>query len=141
MELIHWLHVQWLSTIFPFAKLLQKLKLDSIYEGQKEVDGEQFNVEDVDDKPGAFRCYLDVGLVRTTTGKTFMIMFTYMHFDKEYTLYMYDSKVPICRVHLSTKNSMFIIFFFKCLSLTWFLRTQVDIFIGFLMNDSSISSF
>lgn len=25
-------------------------------------------VEDVDDKPGAFRCYLDVGLVRTTTG-------------------------------------------------------------------------
>ena len=100
-----------MATIFPFAKLLQKLKLDSIYEGQKEVDGEQFNVEDVDDKPGAFRCYLDVGLVRTTTGKTFMIMFTYMHFDKEYTLYMYDSKVPICRVHLSTKNRLFIFFF------------------------------
>lgn len=51
-----------------FPQLLQKLKLDDIYEGQKEVDGEQFNVEDVDDKPGAFRCYLDVGLVRTTTG-------------------------------------------------------------------------
>lgn len=49
-------------------RLLQKLKLDAIYEGQKEIDGEQFNVEDVDDKPGAFRCYLDVGLVRTTTG-------------------------------------------------------------------------
>jgi len=49
-------------------RLLKKLKLDEIYKGQEEVDGDQFNVEDEDDSPGAFRCYLDVGLVRTTTG-------------------------------------------------------------------------
>jgi len=49
-------------------RLLQKLKLDETYEGQVEVDGEEFNIEDVDDAPGAFRAYLDVGLVRTTTG-------------------------------------------------------------------------
>lgn len=42
--------------------------MDSTYEGQKEVDGEQFNVEDEEDKPGAFRAYLDVGLARTSTG-------------------------------------------------------------------------
>ena len=30
--------------------------------------GEEFNVEPVDDGPGAFRCFLDVGLARTTTG-------------------------------------------------------------------------
>lgn len=44
------------------------MKLDKTYEGQTEVDGEQFNVEDEDDKPGAFRAYLDVGLARTSTG-------------------------------------------------------------------------
>lgn len=30
--------------------------------------GEEYNVEPVDDGPGAFRCFLDVGLARTTTG-------------------------------------------------------------------------
>lgn len=49
-------------------RVLKQLKLDSTYEGQKEVDGEQFNVEDEDEKPGAFRAYLDVGLARTSTG-------------------------------------------------------------------------
>ena len=49
-------------------QLLKKLNLDSIYPGQEEVDGDEFYVEDVDGKPGAFRCYLDVGLMRTTTG-------------------------------------------------------------------------
>lgn len=49
-------------------RLLKKLKLDQIYEGQTEVDGDEFYVESEDGKPGAFRCYLDVGLVRTTTG-------------------------------------------------------------------------
>jgi len=49
-------------------RLLKKLKLDEIYKGQEEVDGDEYNVEDEDDSPGAFRCYLDVGLVRTTTG-------------------------------------------------------------------------
>ncbi|XP_046550156.1 60S ribosomal protein L5-like [Haliotis rubra] len=49
-------------------RLLQKLKLDSIYTGVEEANGEEYYVEDEDGKPGAFRAYLDIGLVRTTTG-------------------------------------------------------------------------
>lgn len=49
-------------------RMLKKFKLDGIYQGQTEVDGEVFNVEDADDQPGAFRAYLDVGLARTSTG-------------------------------------------------------------------------
>merc|ERR1712089_87484 len=43
-------------------RILQKFKLDSVYEGQTEVDGEMYCVEDNDDGPGAFRACLDVGL-------------------------------------------------------------------------------
>ncbi|KAI2802909.1 ribosomal protein L5, partial [Blomia tropicalis] len=39
-----------------------------IYKGAEEVTGEQFFSQDADDQPGAFRCFLDVGLARTTTG-------------------------------------------------------------------------
>lgn len=49
-------------------RLLKQLGLDTLYEGATEVTGEEYNVEAVDDGPGAFRCYLDVGLNRTTTG-------------------------------------------------------------------------
>jgi len=49
-------------------RLLTKLNLADIYTGQEEVDGDEYNVESLDDKPAAFRCYLDVGLNRTTTG-------------------------------------------------------------------------
>lgn len=49
-------------------RILKKLKLDSLYEGQTEIDGEMFSVEDVDEGPGAFRANLDIGLARTTTG-------------------------------------------------------------------------
>lgn len=49
-------------------RLLQKFKLDSLYTGTEEVDGGEYQVESIDGQPGAFRCYLDVGLVRTTTG-------------------------------------------------------------------------
>lgn len=49
-------------------RLLKKLGLDSLYEGTSEVTGDEYNVEGVEDGPGAFRCYLDVGLNRTTTG-------------------------------------------------------------------------
>jgi len=49
-------------------RLLKQFNLDSIYAGQQEVDGDEFCVEDVDGEPGAFRCFLDTGLVRTTTG-------------------------------------------------------------------------
>lgn len=40
----------------------------SITKYQNRVTGEEFNVEPLDEGPGAFRCYLDVGLARTTTG-------------------------------------------------------------------------
>jgi len=49
-------------------RILQKLGLDSLYSGCTEVTGEEYNVEPVSEGPGAFRCYLDVGLSRTTTG-------------------------------------------------------------------------
>merc|ERR1712088_1197747 len=49
-------------------RLLQKLKLDAIYAGNEEINGDEYNVESEDGQPGAFRCYLDVGLARTTTG-------------------------------------------------------------------------
>lgn len=42
--------------------------MDSLYKGCTEVTGAEYNVEPVDEGPGAFRCYLDVGLARTTTG-------------------------------------------------------------------------
>jgi len=49
-------------------RLLAQLNLDHVYEGQVEVDGDEYNVESLDGKPAAFRCFLDVGLNRTTTG-------------------------------------------------------------------------
>ncbi|XP_064480384.1 large ribosomal subunit protein uL18A-like [Ornithodoros turicata] len=49
-------------------RMLQKFKLDEIYEGCVEANGEDYYVESIDGKPGAFRCFLDVGLARTTTG-------------------------------------------------------------------------
>merc|ERR1711970_1559759 len=49
-------------------RVLQKFKMDELYKGQEEVDGEEYNVEPNDDGPRPFRCFLDVGLTRTTTG-------------------------------------------------------------------------
>lgn len=49
-------------------RLLHKFKMGEIYQGLVEANGEDFCVEDVDGQPGAFRCYLDVGLAKTTTG-------------------------------------------------------------------------
>merc|ERR1711878_218979 len=49
-------------------RVLKQLNLDEAYQGNDSIDGELYNVEDNDDGPGAFRCYLDVGLARTTTG-------------------------------------------------------------------------
>ncbi|KAF7268215.1 ribosomal protein L5 [Rhynchophorus ferrugineus] len=49
-------------------RLLKQLGLDNLYQGSTEVTGDEYNVEGVDDGPGAFRCYLDVGLNRTSTG-------------------------------------------------------------------------
>jgi len=49
-------------------RLLKKLHLDTLYTGCEEVTGDDYSVEDIEGKPGAFRAYLDVGLARTTTG-------------------------------------------------------------------------
>lgn len=49
-------------------RLLNKLNLDKLYVGTTEVTGEEFCVEGLDDGPGAFKCFLDVGLMRTSTG-------------------------------------------------------------------------
>uniref|UniRef100_A0A069DYI7 Large ribosomal subunit protein uL18 n=1 Tax=Panstrongylus megistus TaxID=65343 RepID=A0A069DYI7_9HEMI len=49
-------------------RLLQKLKLDKLYSGTTDVTGDEYNVENLDEGPGAFRCYLDVGLMKTSAG-------------------------------------------------------------------------
>lgn len=49
-------------------RVLKKLKLDDIYEGQTENDGEDYLVEEVEGKPKPFRVCLDVGLQTTSTG-------------------------------------------------------------------------
>jgi len=49
-------------------RLLNKFKLDEIYAGLEEATGEDYCVENVDEKPGTFRCYLDIGLSRSSSG-------------------------------------------------------------------------
>lgn len=49
-------------------RLLKKLKLDTVYQGSADVTGEEFHQEDLDKQPGAFKCFLDIGLARTSTG-------------------------------------------------------------------------
>ncbi len=49
-------------------RVLKQLKLDELYEGQKEVNGEEYLVESIKNQHGAFKCFLDVGLRRTSTG-------------------------------------------------------------------------
>lgn len=56
-------------------RMLKKFNLDTIYDGCTEVTGDDYHVEDIDGKPGAFRAFLDIGLARTTTGaKIFGVM-------------------------------------------------------------------
>lgn len=50
-------------------RALKKLGLDEKYQGQVEPDGELVHTEPLgDDEPRPFKCYLDVGLKRTSTG-------------------------------------------------------------------------
>jgi len=49
-------------------RVLSKFNLDKLYTGAAEVDGDYFCSEDNDEGPGCFRCCLDVGLARTSTG-------------------------------------------------------------------------
>jgi large subunit ribosomal protein L5e len=49
-------------------RLLTKLNLHEVYTGNEDVNGDEYNVESIDGSPSAFRCFLDIGLARTTTG-------------------------------------------------------------------------
>uniref|UniRef100_A0A0G4HGG4 Large ribosomal subunit protein uL18 C-terminal eukaryotes domain-containing protein n=1 Tax=Chromera velia CCMP2878 TaxID=1169474 RepID=A0A0G4HGG4_9ALVE len=51
-------------------RTLKKFGLDQMYKGQEEVDGEEFHAEEQNDEndKSTFKAFLDVGLVRTTTG-------------------------------------------------------------------------
>lgn len=49
-------------------RLLTKLKLDKAYVGTTEITGGDFAVEDQEEGARAFRCFLDAGLKRTSTG-------------------------------------------------------------------------
>ncbi|KAG2379593.1 hypothetical protein C9374_006710 [Naegleria lovaniensis] len=49
-------------------RLLKKVGLDTRYAGKTETDGSVFLVEQAEGAPRPFKAYLDVGLVRTTTG-------------------------------------------------------------------------
>jgi large subunit ribosomal protein L5e len=49
-------------------RVLTKLNLADKYAGNKEINGQDYNVEDLVDGPRPFNALLDVGLKRTTTG-------------------------------------------------------------------------
>ena len=56
-------------------QILTKYGLGDKYEGVSEVTGEEYNVEAMGGGPRPFRCFLDVGLTRTTTGnRVFAVM-------------------------------------------------------------------
>lgn len=56
-------------------RVLKKLKLDTKYQGNKSVDGEDYLVTPIDGDSRPFKCFLDVGLRRTSTGsKVFAAM-------------------------------------------------------------------
>merc|ERR1711931_403094 len=88
-------------------RILQKFKLDSAYEGNTNVDGSMFRVEDEDDGPGAFRACLDVGLARTSTGaKVFAALkgavdggLDIPHSEKRFPGYDAESKELNAEVH------------------------------------------
>jgi len=49
-------------------RVLERFNLGNKYAGQVKHDGEYFLVEELQDGPGPFKAFLDVGLRRTTTG-------------------------------------------------------------------------
>jgi len=49
-------------------RILKTMKLDGIYAGLEEATGEVYNVEQVKGKSHSFRCFLDTGLARTSSG-------------------------------------------------------------------------
>ncbi|ELW62082.1 60S ribosomal protein L5 [Tupaia chinensis] len=89
------------------CRLLNRFDMDKICEGQVEVTGDEYNVESIDGQPGAFTCYLDAGLARTTTGnKVFGALkgavdggLSIPHSTKRFTGYDSESKESNAEVH------------------------------------------
>jgi len=88
-------------------RLLTKFDLAEIYQGVEEVTGEEYYVENEDDKPNSFRCFLDIGLARTTTGaKVFGVLkgavdggLDIPHSSKRFPGYSQDSGELDAEVH------------------------------------------
>jgi len=74
-------------------RLLQKVKLDTKYEGQKEVNGELFEVEE-GEGPRPFLCNLDVGLARTTTGARVFAVMKVLYFARNLILILIFLSFP-----------------------------------------------
>lgn len=56
-------------------KMLSKLGLSEAYTGAEQIDGEDYFESDNEEGPKAYRCYLDIGLSRSTQGaKVFAAM-------------------------------------------------------------------
>jgi len=96
-------------------RTLATFKLADKYEGQTEVDGEFYSVENNETGPGAFRAHLDVGLARTTTGsKVFAVMkgvadggIEVPHSEKRFPGYDVESKelnAEVLRDHIFGKH-------------------------------------
>nr|CAX78280.1 putative ribosomal protein L5 [Schistosoma japonicum]CAX78281.1 putative ribosomal protein L5 [Schistosoma japonicum]CAX78286.1 putative ribosomal protein L5 [Schistosoma japonicum]CAX78290.1 putative ribosomal protein L5 [Schistosoma japonicum]CAX78295.1 putative ribosomal protein L5 [Schistosoma japonicum] len=49
-------------------RVLKQLGLDGLYAGAEKVDGQEYHVESVGGNKSPFRCHLDVGLARTSSG-------------------------------------------------------------------------
>jgi len=49
-------------------RVLKKFELDTMFEGKKEADGEDYHIEDEENDRRPFKCILDVGLQRTCVG-------------------------------------------------------------------------
>uniref|UniRef100_G1Q8N7 Large ribosomal subunit protein uL18 n=1 Tax=Myotis lucifugus TaxID=59463 RepID=G1Q8N7_MYOLU len=93
------------------CRLLNRVGLGKIYEGQVEVTGHEYNVESIDGQPGAFTCYLDAGLARTTTGnKVFGAVgggLSISHSTKQFPGYDSESKgfnAEVHRKHIMGQN-------------------------------------
>lgn len=82
------------------------MKLDQIYSGTK-ANGQEFHVENEDGQPASFRCYLDIGLARATTGaKIFGVLkgavdagLDMPHSNKRFPGYNKESKEYNAEVH------------------------------------------
>jgi len=58
----------YLTGLLVARRALKKFDLDDIFKGHKELDGEEYHVEDEENDQRPFKCILDVGIRRTVAG-------------------------------------------------------------------------